>query len=92
MILIGSGALLTIGLLMLLWQAIVISYHLLKIAYHLLTGAVCLVVLVVCCIGLAIQYIFRWLKPHPAEPYFYSDAEDVPTIELPRDSFHRVRG
>jgi hypothetical protein len=93
MILIGSGALLAVGLLILLVQAIRIAFSLIKIAYHLLTGAVALIVLVVCSVGLVIQYVMGWHKPKPVVMVnFYADDEDVPTIELPRESYHRVRG
>ena len=94
MIIIGSALLLAIGLLILLVQAISIAFSLLKIAYYLIKGALCLVVLVVCVVGLAVQYVLRWLKPEPVVTVnFYTDGEDdVPTIDLPRASFRRLRG
>jgi hypothetical protein len=94
MILIGSALLLTIGLLILLVQAIRIAFSLLKLAYYLAKGAVYLVVLIVCVVGLAVQYVMRWGKPEPAITVnFYSaDEDDGPTIELPRESFRRLRG
>ena len=106
MILIGSAALLVIGLLLLALQAIRIAVSLFKIAYYLAKAAVYLVVLVVCGICLAAQYVLtlaRWLdgKPEAAEPEpvitinFYSNEEedeDAPTIELPRINFRRLRG
>jgi hypothetical protein len=94
MIIIGSAILLAIGLLGLLWQAIAIAFSLLKIAYYLAKGAVCLVVLVVCVVCLGVQYVMRWLKPRPAiTANFYSaDEDDGPTVELPRESFRRLRG
>jgi hypothetical protein len=99
MIIIGSGLLLAIGLLVLLWQAILIAVSLLKIAYYLAKGAVYLVVLIVCAAGLAIQYVLRsarWLesKPAPAEPAIIIDILDdggVSTIELLRNSFRRLK-
>jgi hypothetical protein len=102
-ILIGSAALLAIGLLLLAVQAIRIAFSLLKIAYYLAKAAVYLVVLMVCGVCLAVQHVLtltRWLegKPEPAEPEpvitinFYSNEEDAPTIELPRASFRRLRG
>jgi hypothetical protein len=93
MIIIGSGALLTIGLLNLLVQAIRIVFSLLKIAFYLIQIAVCLVVLVVCSVGLVIQYVMRWGKPKPVITVNISlDGEDVPTIDLPPNGFHRVQG
>jgi hypothetical protein len=59
MIIIGSGALLTIGLLILLVQAIRIAFSLIKIAFYLLQAAVCLVVLIICTVALVIQYVLR---------------------------------
>ena len=93
MLIIGSVSLFLFGMLLLSWQAIRVAFSLLKIAYYLIKGAVCLVVLVVCVVCLGVQYVMRWFKPDPPEPvpYFYND-EDVPTIELPRKSFYRVRG
>jgi hypothetical protein len=91
MILIGSALLLAIGLLILLVQALRIAFSLLKIAFYLLKGAVYLAVLVVCAVGLGVQSAIRRLKPEPVVN-FYSDDKDVPTIELPRDGFRRVRG
>jgi hypothetical protein len=93
MILIGSTILLAIGLLMLLWQAIVISYHLLRLAVLIVVWCGYAVVLVVCVVGLGVQYVMRWLKPEPVVTVIYSDDDaDVPTIELRRDSFRRLRG
>jgi hypothetical protein len=93
MIIIGSAVLLAIGLLVLLWQAIVISYHLLRLAVLLVIWCGYAVVLVVCGVGLAAQYVMGWGKPEPVITVNTSpDDEDVPTIELPRESFHRVRG
>jgi hypothetical protein len=93
MIIIGSGALLAIGLLILLVQAISIAFSLIRIVYYLLKGAVYLVVLVVCAVGLGVQYVMRWLKPEPVTTVnIMVNDEDVLTIELPRDDFHRVRG
>ena len=89
MIIIGSGALLAIGLLILLVQAISIAVSLLKIAYYLIKGAVYLAVLVVCAVCLGVQYVMRWLKPKPVVTVIYSD-EDVPTIDLPREHFRRL--
>jgi hypothetical protein len=103
MIIIGSGALLTIGLLILLVQAIRIAFSLIKIAFYLVWMVGCLVVIVVCVIGLAVQYTIRFLrmpirrgKPEP-EPvvtvnFYPDDEDDGPTIELPRGRFHRLRG
>jgi hypothetical protein len=96
MIIIGSAILLAIGLLGLLWQAIAIAFSLIKIAYYLAKGAVCLVVLIICVVGLGVQYVMRWRWPKP-EPVitinFYSaDDDDGPTIDLPREHFHRQRG
>jgi hypothetical protein len=105
MIIIGSAILLAIGLLILLWQAIAIAFSLLKIAYYLAKAAVYLAVIVVCAVCLAVQYIMRFLripirwgksKPEPQPVVtvnFYPDDEDNgPTIDLPRESFCRVRG
>jgi hypothetical protein len=93
MILIGSALLFSFGLLLLLVQAIRIAFSLLKIAFYLVKGAVYLAVLVVCVVGLAVQYVMRWLKPEPVTTVYISlDDADVPTVELPRDSFHRLRG
>jgi hypothetical protein len=92
MILIGSAILLAIGLLILSVQVISIAFSLLKIAYYLAKGVVCLVVLVVCVVCLGVQYVMGWLKPEPVVTVVYSDDEDVPTIELPRDGFRRLRG
>jgi hypothetical protein len=99
MIIIGSAILFVVGVLLLLVQAIRIAFGLIKIAYYLAKLAVCLVVLVVCGFGLFCQWLVRWLKGHHLEPEpasrvnFYSeDEDDVPTIDLPRDSFRRLRG
>ena len=82
MVIIGSALLLAIGLSVLLWQAIVISYHLLKLAVLLVIWCGYAVVLVGCVVGLAVQYVMRWLKPVPAITVnFYSaDEDDGPTI------------
>jgi hypothetical protein len=91
MISIGSAILLAIGLLLLLVQTIRIAFSLLKIAFYLAKGAVYLAVLVLCIIGLGVQYVMRWLKPEPVITVNISlDDEDVPTIELQRDSFRRL--
>jgi hypothetical protein len=90
MILIGSAALLAVGLLILLVQALRIAFSLIKIAYYLAKGAVYLAVLVVCVVGLGVQYFMRWFKPEPVVTVLYSDDEDVPTIELPRTDFRRL--
>ena len=96
MIMIGSGALLTIGLLILLVQAISIAFSLLKIAYYLIKGTVYLVILIICAVCLGVQYVMGWLKPQPVVADIYLNDEwrddNVPTIELPGDAFHRVRG
>jgi hypothetical protein len=94
MIIIGSTLLFTFGVLLLLVQAIRIAFSLIKIVFLLAKGALCLVVLVVCVVGLAVQYVMRWLKPEPAITVnFYSaDEDDGPTIDLPRESFRRLRG
>jgi hypothetical protein len=92
MIIIGSAILLAAGLLVLLWQAIAIAFSLLKIAYYLAKAIVCIAVIIVCLIGLGVQYAMRWLKPTPVEPVVMADDEAVPTIELPRTSFRRLRG
>ena len=90
MILIGSALLLTIGLLVLLWQAIVISYHLLKLVVLIVVWCGYAVVLVVCVVGLAVQYVMRWLKPEPVVNFYSDDDADVPTIDLPRTHFRRL--
>jgi hypothetical protein len=98
MIIIGSALLFAVGVLILLVQAISIAFSLLKIAYNLAKLAVCLVVLVVCTFGLFCQWVARWLtggrEPEPVVTVnFYSaDEDDGPTIELPREHFHRLRG
>ena len=95
MIIIGFGALGTIGLLILLVQAICIVWSLIKIVFYLLQAAVYLALIVVCGIGIVIQFILGRLKPEPVLTInFYDDAgsDDASTIELPRKSFHRVRG
>jgi hypothetical protein len=90
MLLIGSALLLAIGLLVLLWQAIVISYHLLRLAVLLVIWCGYAVVLVVCAVCLAIQYILGRFKPEPVVMDIYLDDEDVPTIELPHTDFRRL--
>jgi hypothetical protein len=90
MILIGSALMLTIGLLVLLWQAIVISYHLLKLVVLIIVWCGYAVVLVVCVVGLAVQYVMRWLKPAPVVTVIYSDDDSVPTVDLPRRHFRRL--
>ena len=96
MILIGSAILFLFGMLLLSIQAIRIAFGLIKIAYYIIKLIVCLVVWVLCAFGLFCQWCLKWLKgiPEP-EPViminFYSDEEDVPTIELPRERFRRLR-
>jgi hypothetical protein len=90
MIILVSALLLAIGLLVLLWQAIVISYHLIKLAVLLVIWCGYAVVLVVCALGLAVQYVMGWLKPEPVVNFYLDDDADVPTIDLPRDSFRRL--
>jgi hypothetical protein len=94
MILIGSAFLFAFGLLLLLAQAIRIAFSLIVIAYNIVKAIVCLVVLVVCVIGLAVWHVTRWLKPEPpvTTVNISLDDEDVPTIELPREGFRRLRG
>ena len=99
MILLGSGALLTIGLLVLLIQVARIAFGLLKIACYLIALAVLLPVTALLGLCLAVQWCVRFvLGTRPAEPEpvitinVYSDEEDASTIELPRRDFRRLRG
>jgi hypothetical protein len=89
MIIIGA-ILLAIGLLVLLWQAIVICYHLIRLAVLLAIWCGYAGVLAVCVVGLGVQYVMGCRKPNPVEPYFNLDDEDVPTIDLPRTHFRRL--
>jgi hypothetical protein len=88
----------TIGLLMLLVQAIRIAFSLIKIVCYIIALIGCLVLLVLCGFGLFCQWIVRWLKrgrePEPVLTINFTldNDEDVPTIELSRKSFHRLRG
>jgi hypothetical protein len=96
MILIGSAILFVFGMLLLSIQAIRIAFGLIKIAYYIIKLIVCLVVLILAAFGLFCSILVRWLKgiPVPAPVItinFYSDEEDVPTIELPRERFRRLR-
>jgi hypothetical protein len=94
MIIIGSGALLTIGLAILLVQAVQIGFSLLKIIYYLLKAAVYLVIITVCSIALAIQYVLRWTRPAAdAEPVVtinFTLDDDADIYDLPRTHFHRL--
>jgi hypothetical protein len=92
MIIIGSGLMGLIGLLMLLWQAIAICYHLLRLAVLLIIWCGYVVVLVVCVVGLGVQYVMGWFKPPPVVTvnFYLDDDEDVPTIDLPREHFRRL--
>jgi hypothetical protein len=97
MILIGSGALLTIGSLILLVQVIQIVFSLLKIIYYLLKAAVCLVIITVCTVALAIQYVLRLgaqqtrlaADVEPVVTIIYSD-DDADIYDLPRTHFRRL--
>jgi hypothetical protein len=87
----------TIGLLMLLVQTIRIAFSLLKIACYIIALIGCLIGIVLCGFGLFCQWIVRRLKrgrePEPVVTVNISlDDEDVPTVDLPRKSFHRLRG
>jgi hypothetical protein len=99
MIIIGSAILLAIGLLVLLWQAIVICYHLIKLAVLLVIWCGYAVVLVAACCCLAMQYILvlvRWLKPEPVVTINILDdddgCDDASIIDLPSNGFRRLRG
>jgi hypothetical protein len=58
---IASVVLLAVGLLVLLWQAIAICFHLLWLAYYLLKAIVCLVIITVCTVALVIQYVLKYV-------------------------------
>jgi hypothetical protein len=67
-----------------------------KIAYYLIKLVVVLTFTAVCAILLLLQRCMRLTRLPRPEPVItinlYEDEEDVPTIELPRDSFRRLRG
>jgi hypothetical protein len=108
------AGLFAIGVLVLLWPAIVLAFRLAKVVVLLAALCGCILIFAVCICGLFGQWclrqasiLARWCRgiPAPASPepmvaidvYLgeedsYADAEDAPTIELPRASFRRLRG
>jgi hypothetical protein len=99
MILLGSMTLLAIGLLLLLWQAIVISYHLIRLAVLLIAWCGCALALVVTgCAWLGVnlvQYVKgpRSEEPEPAIAIDILGDDDASIIELqPHTGSRRLRG
>jgi hypothetical protein len=85
-----SSVLFVFGMLLLLIQALRITFCLIKIAYYLAKLIVYLAVAAV----LGSVWLVQWLVPGEPEPIdFYSGEEDDPTtIELSREHFRRLRG
>jgi hypothetical protein len=99
MILLGSITLLAIGLSLLLWQAIVISYHLIRLAVLLIAWCGCALALVVTgCAWLGVKLV-QYVKgpgsevPEPAIVIDICDDNATPIVELlPHTDFRRLRG
>jgi hypothetical protein len=95
MIFIGSAILFAFGIALLLWQAIVISYHLIKLAVLLVAWCGCALALAVtACAWLGVK-LMQGFRPGAEEhgPVVVINIDDVHddthTIE---GSFRRVRG
>jgi hypothetical protein len=95
MILIVSPLLFTFGMLLLLWRAIVISYCLIELAVLLVAWCGCALALVVTggwYLGDKLVRYFRGTEPEPVITINIALDDDAPAIELPRNSFRRLRG
>jgi hypothetical protein len=91
MIIIGSAILFALGMALLLWQAIVIVYRLIKIAVLLVAWCGCVLALVVTgCAWLGVK-LFKLEPDEPVVTINIFDDDDAHTIELPRQSFRRLR-
>lgn len=96
MILIGSALLFTFGMLLLLWQAVAITYNLIKLAVLLVAWCGCALAVIVTggwYLGDKLVRYIRGTEPEPEPVITINIAlDDAPAIELPRDGFRRLRG
>jgi hypothetical protein len=69
MILIGSAVLFTIGMLLLLRQAIVIAYYLVKLAVLLVVTCGCVVVIVVAACWVLVEKLAKRIRGPEPEPH-----------------------
>jgi hypothetical protein len=96
MIFIGSAILFLVGMMLLLISAFRIVFSLLVLCFHLIRLAVSLVLLVVAGPWLLVQKLVRGQREPEGESItiniYLDDADDVaPVVELPRESFRRLR-
>jgi hypothetical protein len=95
-IFIVSAILFAVGTLLVLRSVIAIAASLIVICYDLVKLAVCLVIAALAGLGLLAQWCVRLGRPKP-EPVitiniYSGEDEEAPTVELPRESFRRLRG